>query len=138
MANIHAGKVDGKEALLHLARRLTIGDLQLLLGSAVWLFAPVYNADGNEHVGLGNRSEQNGPIGGVGTRENARGLDLNRDFMKLESAEARSLVALLSRWSPDVVVDLHTTNGSYQGYHLTYAPTLNPNADGRVVAFTRE
>ena len=138
MANIHAGEVDGKEALLHLARRLTIGDLQPLLGSAVWLFAPVYNADGNEHVGLGNRSEQNGPIGGVGTRENARGLDLNRDFMKLESAEARSLVALLSRWSPDVVVDLHTTNGSHHGYHLTYAPTLNPNADGRVVAFARE
>src|SRR5688572_6616818 len=138
MANIHAGEVEGKEALLHLARRLTAGDLQPLLPGAIWLFAPIYNADGNERVSLENRPEQNGPIGGVGTRENARGLDLNRDYMKLESAEARALAALLTRWDPDVVIDLHTTNGSYHGYHLTYAPPLNPNADANIIAFARE
>jgi hypothetical protein len=138
MANIHAGEVEGKEALLHLARRLTSGDLQPLLNGAVWLFAPIYNADGNEKVSLENRSEQHGPIGGVGTRENARGLDLNRDFMKLDSAEARGLAALLTRWDPDVVVDLHTTNGSYHGYHLTYSPTLNPNADARLIDYARQ
>jgi len=138
MANIHAGEVEGKEAALHLARRLTLGDLQPLLRSAVWLFAPIYNADGNERISLDNRVEQNGPIGGVGTRENAKGLDLNRDFMKLDSSEARALVALFTRWNPDVVVDLHTTNGSYHGYHLTYAPALNANTDSRIAAFTRD
>ena len=138
IANIHAGEVEGKEALLHLARRLTIGDLQPLPASALWLFAPNYNADGNERVSLENRVEQNGPISGVGIRENAKGLDLNRDFMKLESAEARALVALMNRWDPDVVVDLHTTNGSYHGYHLTYAPGLNPNTDERIAAFVRD
>jgi hypothetical protein len=138
MGNIHAGEVEGKEALLHLARRLTTGDLQPLLNGAVWLFAPIYNADGNEKVSLENRSDQHGPIGGVGTRENARGLDLNRDFMKLDSAEARALVGLLTRWDPDVVVDLHTTNGSFHGYHLTYSPTLNPNADSRLIAYARD
>ena len=102
MANIHAGEVEGKEAVLHLARRLTLGDLQPLLRSAVWLFAPIYNADGNERISLENRSEQYGPVGGVGTRENASGLDLNRDFMKLESSEARALVGLFTRWDPDV------------------------------------
>ncbi len=137
MANIHAGEVEGKEAVLHLARRLTLGDLRPLLRAAVWLFAPIYNADGNEKISLDNRSEQNGPIGGVGTRENSKGLDLNRDFMKLESAEARALVALFNQWDPDVVVDLHTTNGSYHGYHLTYAPPLTPNADRRIDALTR-
>jgi hypothetical protein len=136
MANIHAGEVEGKEALLHLARRMTLGDLQPLLRSAVWLFAPIYNADGNERINLENRFEQNGPIGGVGTRENAKGLDLNRDFMKLESSEARALVGLLTQWRPDLVVDLHTTNGSHHGYHLTYAPGLNPNTDRRIVGFT--
>jgi hypothetical protein len=136
--NIHAGEVEGKEALLHLARRLTTGDLQSLLNGAVWLFAPIYNADGNEKVSLEKRTEQNGPIGGVGTRENAKGLDLNRDFMKLDSAEARAMVGLLARWDPHVVVDLHTTNGSFHGYHLTYSPTLNPNADSRLIAYTRE
>ncbi len=55
MANIHAGEVEGKEAVLHLARRLTLGDLQPLLRSAVWLFAPIYNADGNEKISLDNR-----------------------------------------------------------------------------------
>ncbi len=138
LANIHAGEVEGKEATLRLAQRLTVGDLQELLPSAVWLFAPIYNADGNERISPDNRAQQNGPIGGVGTRENAGGLDLNRDFMKLESAEARALVALLAKWDPDVVVDLHTTNGSYHGYHLTYAPPLNPNTDGEIASFTRE
>ncbi len=138
MANIHAGEVEGKEALLHLARRLALGDLQPLAGGIVWLFAPIYNADGNERVRLDNRSEQNGPLGGVGTRENARGLDLNRDYIKLESAEARALIALMTRWNPDVIVDLHTTNGSYHGYHLTYAPSLNPNADSRLIEFARQ
>jgi hypothetical protein len=138
MANIHAGEVEGKEAVLHLARRLTTGDLQPLLTSAVWLFAPIYNADGNEKISLDNRVEQYGPIGGVGRRENAKGLDLNRDFMKLESSEGRGLVSLFTRWNPDVIVDLHTTNGSYHGYHLTYAPALNPNTDAGVAAFSRE
>ena len=138
MANIHAGEVEGKEATLHLARRLTLGDLQPLLRSAVWLFAPIYNADGNEKISLDNRVEQNGPIGGVGTRENAKGLDLNRDFMKLESSEARGLIGLVTRWNPDVIVDLHTTNGSYHGYHLTYGPPFNPNTDANIAAFTRE
>jgi hypothetical protein len=138
MANIHAGEVEGKEAVLHLARRLTLGDLQPLLRSAVWLFAPIYNADGNEKISLDNRVDQNGPIGGVGTRENAKGLDLNRDFMKLESSEARGLVSLLTRWDPDIIVDLHTTNGSYHGYHLTYGPPLNPSTDAKIAAFTRD
>jgi hypothetical protein len=138
MANIHAGEVEGKEAALHLARRLTLGDLQPMLRSAVWLFAPIYNADGNEKISLDNRIEQNGPIGGVGTRENAKGLDLNRDFMKVESSEARGLIGLFTRWDPDLVVDLHTTNGSYHGYHLTYGPPFNPNTDPEIVAFARD
>ena len=138
MANIHAGEVEGKEAVLHLARRILDGDLTSLRGSVTWLLAPIYNADGNERISLDHRTEQYGPIAGVGTRENAKGLDLNRDFMKLESAEAQTLVALMTKWDPDVVVDLHTTNGSYHGYHLTYAPGLNPNTDDRITQFTRD
>ena len=54
--------------------------------------------------------------------------------MKLDSAEARALVGLMNRWDPHVAIDLHTTNGSYHGYHLTYSPTLNPNTDPRLIA----
>jgi len=136
--NIHAGEVEGKEAALILARRLTQGDLRPMLGQLVVLIAPIYNADGNEKVSLQNRAAQYGPIAGVGTRENSNRLDLNRDHMKLDSAEARAFVGLLNRWDPHVGIDLHTTNGSYHGYHLTYSPSLNPNADARLIALARE
>jgi hypothetical protein len=137
-ANIHAGEVEGKEAVLMLARRLVSGDLKPLTRRLVILIAPDYNADGNEKISPMNRTAQNGPVSGVGTRENSKGLDLNRDYMKLDSAEARSLVGLMNKWDPHVLVDLHTTNGSYHGYHLTYSPILNPNADARLIDFTRE
>ena len=55
----------------------------------VFLIAPDYNADGNEKVSPMNRTAQNGPINGVGTRENGKGFDLNRDYIKLDTAEAR-------------------------------------------------
>jgi hypothetical protein len=74
-----------------------------------------------------NRPRQHGPVAGRGVRPNAQGLDLNRDHTKLESPEARGLVAMLTAYDPHVIVDLHTTNGTYHGYHLTYAPPLHPN-----------
>jgi hypothetical protein len=138
LGNIHAGEVEGKEAALILARRLAGGDLRQLLDRLVVLVAPLYNADGNERISPDHRPGQFGPIGGVGTRENARGLDLNRDFTRLEAAESRSLARLLDEWDPHLVVDLHTTNGSYHGYHLTYAPTLAVNADSRIVETTHD
>ena len=137
-ANIHAGEVEGKEAILVLARRLVSGDLKPLTKQLVILIAPNYNADGNEKVNVQNRTAQYGPVAGVGTRENGKGLDLNRDYMKLDSAEARSLVGLMNKWDPHVLVDLHTTNGSYHANHLTYSPILNPNADARLITFTRD
>lgn len=137
-ANIHAGEVEGKEAVLMLSRRLVSGDLKPLTRQLVILIAPDYNADGNEKISVTNRTAQNGPIAGVGTRENSKGLDLNRDYMKLDSLEARSLVALFNKWDPHVIVDLHTTNGSYHANHLTYSPILNPNADARLIEFTRQ
>ena len=137
LANIHAGEVEGKEAVLILARRLALGDLRSLTSRLVVLFAPLYNVDGNERISLDHRPEQFGPLGGVGTRENAAGLDLNRDFTKLETPESRALARLLTEWDPQVVIDLHTTNGSYHAYHLTYSPTLAVGADPRLVEFTR-
>jgi hypothetical protein len=137
-ANIHAGEVEGKEAMQHLARRIVLGDLRALLDKLIILIAPIYNADGNEKINVMNRTAQNGPLGGVGVRENSKGLDLNRDYMKLESKEAQSLVGVFNRWDPHLTVDLHTTNGSYHGYHLTYSIPLNPTIDPRIIAYHRE
>lgn len=138
MANIHAGEVEGKEAMLHLSRRILFGDLKPLLGKVIILIAPIYNADGNEKININNRTAQNGPIAGVGVRENSKGYDLNRDYMKLDSAEGRALVNLLNRWDPHLTVDLHTTNGSYHGYHLTYSQPLNPNASAAIIGYHRD
>src|SRR5438105_15553361 len=135
MANIHAGEVEGKEAAQMLLRDL-ISTSSKLRGAMTVLVAPIYNADGNEKISTENRKTQNGPPNGVGVRENAQGLDLNRDYMKLESPEARGLIAnVLNRWDPLITVDLHTTNGSFHGYALTYSPMLNPDSASDLIDF---
>ena len=126
--NIHGGEVEGKDAALMLLRDLSLGALRPLLDSVVLLVVPIYNADGNDAFGPGarNRPGQNGPAV-VGRRPNGMGLDLNRDYVKQEAPETRGAAALIDAWDPDILLDLHTTNGSYHGYVLTYAPGLNPN-----------
>jgi hypothetical protein len=104
----------------------------------VLLIAPIYNADGNERVSLRNRSLQHGPVGGMGQRTNAQGLDLNRDHMKLDSPEARAFAGLMSAYDPHVTVDLHTTNGTLHAYHLTYSPPLHPNTPPAIDALLRQ
>jgi hypothetical protein len=136
LANIHAGEVDGKEALLMLARDLALARERPLLKDLVLVFAPIFNADGNEKVGR-NRPSQAGPRE-VGIPANAQGLDLNRDFVKLESPEVRALVAFLNRWGPAVVIDCHTTNGSHHRYTLTYEGGHCPAGDPRVSDFVRD
>jgi len=126
--NIHAGEVEGKEALLWLLRSIAKGERAEWFKSVVLLINPIYNADGNERVNVMNRGSQFGPVGGMGQRENAQSLDLNRDCTKLETAEARSLAMMLNRYDPQVAIDLHTTDGSSDsGFYLTYETSLNPN-----------
>jgi len=138
MGNIHGGEVAGKEALLRLVRRLIEGEHAEWSRDWVLLIAPIYNADGNEAIALGNRPRQHGPLGGMGTRTNAQGLDLNRDQMKLDSPEARSLAALMTEWDPHVIVDLHVTNGTRHAYHLTYAPGLHPATPAPLDRYLRD
>ncbi len=134
-ANIHAGEVDGKEAVLALARDLAAE--KDLLKKLVVLIVPNLNPDGNEKIDTKNRTTQNGPPG-VGVRANAQGFDLNRDFVKLESPEIRGLVHLFDKWDPLLVVDCHTTNGSYHRFTLTYDGPRYPAADPRLVEFGQE
>ncbi len=128
-ANIHAGEIEGKEAMQALLRDLLLEIRPNVLDSLVLIVVPIYNADGNEKWGPQEqqRGAQNGPAV-VGQRPNADTLDLNRDYLKAEAPETRGTLAMLASWTPDVFVDLHTTNGSYHGYALTYAPSLHPAA----------
>jgi hypothetical protein len=134
-ANIHAGEVDGKEALLALARELTDKKEHPLLKDLVILLVPNLNADGNEKFG-NHRPDQNGPAE-VGTRENAQGLDLNRDFVKLEAPEVRALVNLVNEWDPALIIDCHTTDGSPHRHTLTYDGPRYPSTETDISKWSR-
>jgi murein tripeptide amidase MpaA len=137
--NIHAGEVEGKEAVLWLLRSIAKGERNAWFKNTVLLINPIYNADGNERVNVTNRGSQAGPVGGMGTRENAQGFDLNRDGTKLETAEARSLAALLTKYQPHVAMDLHTTDGSSNsGFNMTYETSLSPNNSKGEMALLRD
>jgi hypothetical protein len=134
-ANIHAGEVEGKEAALMLLRDLP----RRLLEKLTLVVAPIYNADGNEKWGDGkrNRSHQDGPAR-VGVRANGQGLDLNRDCIKAESPEMRGVLKnVYAAFDPDVIFDLHTTNGTRHGWHLTYAPPTHPSTPPGVLSYCR-
>lgn len=136
--NIHAGEVEGKEACLELLRAMASGQHAAWIDSMVLLVCPIYNPDGNERVTLTNRGSQNGPIGGMGQRATAQNYDLNRDHMKLDAPESRSLARMLTLYDPHVAIDLHTTNGTAHAYHLTYAPPLHPATAPGVASFARD
>ena len=128
-ANIHAGEVEGKEAMLSMLRDLLFDKHANVLDSIVLIVQPIYNADGNEKWGpqSRNRGSQNGPEL-VGTRQNASGWNLNRDYIGADAPETRGSLAMLNAWNPDLFMDLHTTDGSVHGYALTYAPPLTVTA----------
>ena len=136
--NIHGGEVEGKEALQILLREIASGQHDSWFNDMILLVAPVYNADGNDAVGLNNRPGQNGPAGGMGQRPNAQGLDLNRDHRTLNSPEARSVARLVGDYAPHVTMDLHTTNGTNHAYFVTYSPPLHPNTDPAIISLLRD
>lgn len=139
-ANIHAGEVEGKEAVLALLRDWTNNPKAELLRNLVLVVVPIYNTDGNDNWGPNktNRPHQDGPDP-VGRRENGQGLDLNRDCMKAATPEMQGVLSnVYNVWDPDVIMDLHTTNGTRHGYVMTYSPGLNPTCDKDVMSYTRD
>ena len=125
-ANIHGGEVEGKEASMIMMRDIAFGQKRYLLEDQIIVFCPVFNADGNDALGPNNRPNQDGSPLEAGERYSGEGLDLNRDGIKLESIEGKALMKnVILRWDPHMFVDLHTTNGTWHGYSLTYAPGMN-------------
>jgi hypothetical protein len=132
MANVHAGEVEGKEACQMLIREVASGRLAGLLDHQVILVIPIFNPDGNDK--LGKNRHDNGPeVAGV--RFNGQYLDLNRDYTKLESPEVSALVRLFNTWDPVLVVDMHTTNGSYHREPVSYTTCANANGPRALTDF---
>lgn len=136
--NIHGGEVEGKEASLIIMRDILFGDKQHLLDDQILVFVPIYNADGNDNMSSDARPSQELSPLMAGERQ-AHGYDLNRDGMAVETAETRALyLNVIQRWDPALLVDLHTTNGTWHGYSLTYAPSYHTAGDGATSAYTAD
>ena len=126
--NIHPPESEAAEALHMIARDLVAGKRQHLLQNQIVIIAPIFNVDGTDtHVA------QNGGLGSetphiLGTRENADGLDLNRDAVKLETVEANGMYRLLNEWDPVLLLDGHLMSRVNHGYANTYGTTTVPAA----------
>jgi len=135
--NIHSGEVEGKEIVQQIMRDILLGNKKHLLDNQIILFAPIYNTDSNDKMKKGRRpSQEDSPVE-VGIRSNSQGLDLNRDGIKMEGLETNGLIQnVLNKWNPEMLVDLHTTNGTWHGYGITYAPSYHSAGEKAPYDFT--
>ncbi|HEV8579711.1 MAG TPA: M14 family metallopeptidase [Thermoanaerobaculia bacterium] len=134
---IHAGEIDGKDASLMILRDLGLGKHEEILEKVTLVVLPIYNADGHERISPYNRPNQDGPRQGMGFRTTANGLDLNRDYLKLSSEEARSLASLVNSWRPHLHVDNHVTDGVDHDWVLTWSWAEAPQIAAPVDAWMR-
>jgi dipeptidyl-peptidase 4 len=119
-ANVHGGERTLRESLLLLLRELaTPGTPEnALLDHMVVLVAPQINPDGFH-------------TGERGTRGNAWGVDLNRDYIKLEHPEIASYVGnLIHGWNAHLFVDGH--NGGAYPYNVAYQCPSHASPDQRL------
>ena len=127
---IHPGEPDGVDASLMLAQALLDSDqlMGLVAHSAVCI-VPMYNVSGAKRRGSFSRANQNGPSA-YGFRGNARNLDLNRDFIKSDSKEARSFAEIFHLTDPDIFLDNHVSNGADYQHVMTLLTSQHSKLGG--------
>ncbi|MBN8679824.1 MAG: M14 family metallopeptidase [Chitinophagales bacterium] len=132
---IHPGEPEGIDATIMLLRDyLEKKELQKALEHLVLVVIPVYNIDGCLNRGSYSRANQDGPEA-YGFRGNARNYDLNRDFIKCDSRNARSFNQIFTTWMPDIFVDNHTSNGADYQYTMTLIATQHNKLEAPLGTF---
>lgn len=135
---IHPGEPEGIDACMALLRDLCLDESRrAALGRTVLVYIPVYNVDGALNRQDTSRVNQLGPEA-FGFRGNARHLDLNRDFIKADSLNARCFAQVFRRWDPDVMVDTHTSNGADYQHAVTLIATQPDKLGGQTGRHLRE
>ncbi|KQT22324.1 hypothetical protein ASG31_03030 [Chryseobacterium sp. Leaf404] len=119
---IHAGEPDGIDATMMLMRDLALNKIKTPENFVVAAIS-AYNISGMLNRGAFSRANQNGPEH-YGFRGNARNLDLNRDFIKADSKNAKSFQEIFQWLKPDVFIDNHVSNGADYQYTFTYISTF--------------
>jgi hypothetical protein len=119
---IHPGEPDGVNACLIYSKAFM--DMKDFKGQDPLIaFIPAYNVGGMLNRSATSRANQNGPEE-YGFRGNAQNLDLNRDFIKMDSENARTFVRIFHALQPDIFVDNHVSNGADYQYTLTYIASV--------------
>lgn len=136
-AAIHPGEHEGKDVLMALVRDLTVsGKYADLVDHAVLVLVPIFNVDGHERFGPYHRINQNGPEA-MGWRATAQNLNLNRDYTKLDAPEMQAWMRLWHAWNPDLLIDLHNTNGADYQYAMTWAFETAQNIEAPLADWQR-
>ena len=132
---IHPGEPDGVDASLLLAQALLESDqlMGLLVNNAVCI-VPMYNVWGAKQRQHPSRPDQQGPSE-HGIRGNARNLDLNRDFIKMDAQNTFALETALTRWDPDVYFETHVSDGADHRYVMELLTTQKDKLDPSLSAF---
>lgn len=118
---IHPGEPDGIDASMMLLRDLAQGKATLP-DNIVLAVIPAYNIGGMLNRSAYYRVDQDGPDA-FGSRGNAQNLDLNRDFIKADSKNARAFQQIYHLTDPDVFVDNHVSNGADYQHIITLLST---------------
>src|SRR5690606_34521556 len=125
---IHPGEPDGIDATMMLFRDLAMGRIDIP-ENVVIVNIPIYNIGGALNRNSFSRANQNGPES-YGFRGNARNYDLNRDFLKSDSRNARSFAEIFHSVQPDIFIDNHVSNGANYQYTFTYIATHHQKLGG--------
>jgi hypothetical protein len=118
---IHPGESDGIDATMMLIRDIVQGKIEAPK-KTVLATIPIYNIGGSLNRNSTTRTNQNGPKE-YGFRGNARNYDLNRDFIKCDTKNARTFARIFHLVKPDVFIDNHVSNGADYQYTLTHVFT---------------
>jgi len=130
---IHPGEPDGIDASMLLARDIVVNKIKIP-DNVVLAIIPVYNIGGCLNRSANYRVDQNGPEE-FGFRGNSQNLDLNRDFIKCDSRDARAFTQLFHLLDPDVFVDNHVSNGADYQHVMTLLTTQHDKLGGPMGEF---
>jgi Zinc carboxypeptidase len=134
---IHPGEPDGIDASMLLARDIAFpaGKNGIKLPDNIVLaIIPVYNIGGCLNRSANYRVDQEGPEE-FGFRGNSQNLDLNRDFIKVDSKDARAFIEIFQLTDPDVFVDNHVSNGADYQHIMTLLTTQHNKLGGAAGEF---
>lgn len=127
---IHPGESDGIDASMMLIRDLAQQKIKTPQNTIIAVI-PVYNIGGALNRNATTRTNQNGPKE-YGFRGNARNYDLNRDFIKSDTKNAKAFADIFRTVQPELFIDNHVSNGADYQYVLTHLFTQHNKLGGEL------